>query len=102
MDERFTQANGTHVYTGCELLVKGALESGVSLLTGYPGSPLAEVFDIIQDNAELLKTNGIVRTDSQQRGIEYRAIERFANGGCPRYRVYEKCRLACCFRCTRN
>ena len=60
MDERFTQANGTHVYTGCELLVKGALESGVSLLTGYPGSPIAEVFDIIERNAELLKTNGIV------------------------------------------
>ena len=60
MDERFTQASGTHVYTGCELLVKGALESGVSLLTGYPGSPIAEVFDIIQHNAELLKTNGIV------------------------------------------
>ena len=60
MDERFTQANGTHVYTGCELLVKGALESGVSLLTGYPGSPIAEVFDVIERNAELLKTNGIV------------------------------------------
>ena len=60
MDERFTQANGTHVYTGCELLVKGALESGVSLLTGYPGSPIAEVFDILQRNAQLLKTNGIV------------------------------------------
>ena len=60
MDERFTQASGTHVYTGCELLVKGALESGVSLLTGYPGSPIAEVFDTLQRNAELLKTNGIV------------------------------------------
>ena len=60
MDTRFTQASGTHVYTGCELLVKGALESGVSLLTGYPGSPIAEVFDIIERNAELLKTNGIV------------------------------------------
>ena len=60
MDERFTQASGTHVYTGCELLVKGALESGVSLLTGYPGSPLAEVFDVIERNAELLKANGIV------------------------------------------
>ena len=60
MDERFIQANGTHVYTGCELLVKGALESGVSLLTGYPGSPIAEVFDVIERNAELLKTNGIV------------------------------------------
>ena len=60
MDDRFTQASGTHVYTGCELLVKGALESGVSLLTGYPGSPLAEVFDAIQRNAELLKNNGII------------------------------------------
>ena len=60
MDDRFTQASGTHVYTGCELLVKGALESGVSLLTGYPGSPIAEVFDIIERSAELLKTNGIV------------------------------------------
>ncbi len=60
MDERFTQSNGTNVYTGCELLVKGALESGVSLLTGYPGSPLAEVFDVLQRNADLLKSNGIV------------------------------------------
>lgn len=60
MDDRFTQASGTHVYTGCELLVKGALESGVSLLTGYPGSPLAEVFDTLERNAALLKTNGIV------------------------------------------
>ena len=60
MDERFTQAEGTNVYTGCEMLVKGALESGVSLLTGYPGSPLAEVFDVIQRNAVLLKENGIV------------------------------------------
>ena len=59
-DERFTQAEGTNVYTGCELLVKGALESGVSLLTGYPGSPLAEVFDVIQRNAALFKENGIV------------------------------------------
>ncbi|MCY3740421.1 MAG: 2-oxoacid:acceptor oxidoreductase family protein [Candidatus Poribacteria bacterium] len=60
MDDRFTQASGTHVYTGCELLVKGALESGVSLLTGYPGSPIAEVFDVLQRNAELLKNNGII------------------------------------------
>ena len=60
MDERFTQSTGTNVYTGCELLVKGSLESGVSLMTGYPGSPLAEVFDVLQRNADLLKSNGIV------------------------------------------
>ena len=60
MDERFSQSSGTNVYTGCELLVKGSLESGVSLLTGYPGSPLSEVFDVLQRNSDLLKTNGII------------------------------------------
>ena len=60
MDNRFIQENGTNVYTGCELLVKGALESQVNLLTGYPGSPLAEVFDVIKSNAALLKEHGIL------------------------------------------
>ncbi len=60
MDKRFTQESGTNVYTGCELLVKGALEGQVNLLTGYPGSPLAEVFDVIKSNAALLKEHGIL------------------------------------------
>ena len=60
MDNRFIQENGTNVYTGCELLVKGALEGQVNLLTGYPGSPLAEVFDVIKSNAALLKEHGIL------------------------------------------
>ena len=60
MDDRFSQSKGTNVYTGCELLVKGSLEAGVSLLTGYPGSPLAEVFDVLERNADLLNSNGIV------------------------------------------
>ena len=60
MDDRFTQKSGTNVYTGCELLVKGALEGQVNLLTGYPGSPLAEVFDVMKSNAGLLKEHGIL------------------------------------------
>ena len=60
MDKRFIQESGTNVYTGCELLIKGALESGVSLLTGYPGSPLADVFEVIRRNADLFKERGIV------------------------------------------
>jgi indolepyruvate ferredoxin oxidoreductase len=60
MDDRFTQESGTNVYTGCELLVKGVLEGQVNLLTGYPGSPLAEVFDVIKSNAGLLKEHGIL------------------------------------------
>ena len=60
MEDRFIQESGTNVYTGCELLVKGALEGQVNLLTGYPGSPLAEVFDVMKANAALLKEHGIL------------------------------------------
>ena len=43
IDPRFTQEAGPIVFSGNELLVKGALETegGVHLLTGYPGSPIA-------------------------------------------------------------
>ena len=60
MDERFVQSEGTNVYTGCELIIKGGLESGVGLLTGYPGSPIAEVFDTATRLQELYKQEGIV------------------------------------------
>ena len=60
MDKRLTQDSGANVYTGCELLVKGTLESNVSLITGYPGSPIAEVFDLLESNASLFRDNGIV------------------------------------------
>ena len=60
MDERLIQSSGANVYTGCELLVKGTLESNVSLITGYPGSPIAAVFDLFERNADLFRENGIV------------------------------------------
>src|SRR3989338_9083561 len=60
MDERFAQATGTQAYTGSELLLKGALEGGVALVTGYPGSPLADFFDIPPPRRQLLEESGIV------------------------------------------
>ena len=60
MDQRLIQSSGANVYTGCELLVKGTLESNVSLITGYPGSPVAEVFDVLEHNAGLFREHGIV------------------------------------------
>ena len=38
-DPRFLAESGREVFTGNELLIKGALETegGVHLLTGYPG-----------------------------------------------------------------
>ena len=60
MDPRFLREKGTGIYTGNELIVKGALESGVGEITGYPGSPLAEVFETLENIAELLNEHGIV------------------------------------------
>ena len=49
IDPRFLAESGPQVFTGNELLVKGALEvdGGVHLLTGYPGSPVAGFFDTL-------------------------------------------------------
>lgn len=60
MDERFLKEEGTVVFTGNELLLKGALEAGCSLMTGYPGSPVAEVFDAATENADLLRKHGLL------------------------------------------
>ncbi len=59
IDPRFTQSDGVNVFTGNELLVKGALEAGVSLYSSYPGSPVAETLDVIRANAALFLEHGI-------------------------------------------
>jgi indolepyruvate ferredoxin oxidoreductase len=62
IDPRFTQESGSAIFTGNELLVKGALETtdGVHLMTGYPGSPVAGFFDTLESIGPLLKDNGVV------------------------------------------
>lgn len=60
VDERFRQEAGVQVYRGTKLLLKGALEAGVSLLTGYPGSPVADFFDVPKSRRVLLEELGIV------------------------------------------
>src|ERR1043165_5244974 len=61
IDPRFLVESGTEIFTGSELLLKGCLETpgGVALLTGYPGSPVAGVFDACHDIAGLLAEHGI-------------------------------------------
>src|SRR5258708_5853879 len=60
MDERFLREEGLEVFTGNELILKGGLESRMGLLTGYPGSPVSDVFDAATGIAPLLKKHGIV------------------------------------------
>lgn len=60
VDPRFLKTSGVEAYTGNELLVKGALEAGVGLMTGYPGSPVSDVFDTVSSIAPYLAERGIV------------------------------------------
>lgn len=60
MPSRLFQEDGRNIYTGCELLLKGALEGKANLLTGYPGSPVSEFFDIIERHAPQLKERGVL------------------------------------------
>lgn len=47
------------ILNGNELLVQGALEAGFQLYTGYPGSPLADFFNILHEKKEELLDKGI-------------------------------------------
>ncbi|HRY29317.1 MAG TPA: 2-oxoacid:acceptor oxidoreductase family protein [Elusimicrobiota bacterium] len=60
MDKRFLKEDGMEAFTGNELLLKGALEGGMALMTGYPGSPISEVFDAASSVADLFTERGIV------------------------------------------
>jgi len=60
MDPRFLKEKGTETYTGNELILKGGLEAGMHLLTGYPGSPVADVFEAAANTAPYLKEHGIL------------------------------------------
>lgn len=64
VDPRFLKEDGAEVFTGNELLIKGALEAegGTHLLTGYPGSPIAGFFDAMELVAPLLLEKGIRAT----------------------------------------
>ncbi len=60
MDQRFLKEKGTETFTGNELIVKGGLEAGMNLLTGYPGSPVADVFEAAANITPYLKEKGIL------------------------------------------
>ena len=61
VDPRFLTQAGREIFTGNELLLKGALEveGGVHLLGGYPGSPIAGFFDAMRQIQDLLNDKGI-------------------------------------------
>lgn len=69
MDKRFIKEDGTAPFTGNELILKGALEGGAALITGYPGSPVSEVFDAVSRVSDLLVEKGIVAQMANNEGL---------------------------------
>lgn len=50
---------GYKILNGNELLIQGALEAGFHLYTGYPGSPLADFFNILFEEKDELQKKGV-------------------------------------------
>ena len=69
MDPRFLQESGRQTFTGNELILKVALEAGVALLTGYPGSPVADVFEAVGRIAPYLEKTGVVAQIANNEGL---------------------------------
>jgi indolepyruvate ferredoxin oxidoreductase len=51
--------NNMEILNGNELIIQGALEAGFHLYTGYPGSPLAEYFNILYQRKDEFHSYGI-------------------------------------------
>ncbi|MCK4850810.1 MAG: indolepyruvate ferredoxin oxidoreductase, partial [Phycisphaerae bacterium] len=76
VDPRFLEEEGINIFNGNELLVKGALETpgGVHLLTGYPGSPISEFFDVLTSLKGLLEKHGIRAQISNNEALSIAAV----------------------------
>jgi indolepyruvate ferredoxin oxidoreductase len=51
--------NKIEILNGNELIIQGALEAGFHLYTGYPGSPLADYFNILYERKDEFKKKGL-------------------------------------------
>ena len=49
----------TEILNGNEIIIQGALEAGFHLYTGYPGSPLADYFNILYERKSEFSKKGI-------------------------------------------
>ncbi len=84
VDPRFLKDMGREIFTGNELLVKGALEveGGVHLLTGYPGSPVAGFFDALESIGPLLNEKGVVAKIANNEALSVAMVNGAQMAGC--------------------
>lgn len=59
MDSEVSNIKKVEILNGNELIIQGGLEAGFSLYTGYPGSPLADYFNILYKRKNEFSDYGI-------------------------------------------
>jgi indolepyruvate ferredoxin oxidoreductase len=91
IDPRFLRDAGREIFTGNELLVKGALETegGVHLLTGYPGSPIAGFFDTLSSIGPLLNEKGVVAKIANNEALSVAMVNGAQMVGCRAITVFK-------------
>ena len=84
VDPRFLTSAGPDIFTGSELLLKGALETegGVHLLGGYPGSPIADFFNSMAFIKDLLQEKGIRAVINNNEALAAAALNGSQLAGC--------------------
>ncbi len=84
VDPRFLTGEGLEIFTGNELLIKGALETegGVHLLGGYPGSPVAGFFDTMSSIKDLLNEKGIYAVQNNNEALSAAMLNGTQTIGC--------------------
>ena len=84
IDRRFLTGQGPEIFTGSELLIKGALEAdgGVHLLCGYPGSPIAGFFDTMTQIKDLLSEKGICAVINNNEALAVAMLNGSQVAGC--------------------
>ena len=84
VDPRFLTGEGLEIFTGNELLIKGALETegGVHLLGGYPGSPVAGFFDSMSSIKDLLNEKGIYAVQNNNEALSAAMLNGTQTVGC--------------------
>ncbi|MGB0454762.1 MAG: 2-oxoacid:acceptor oxidoreductase family protein [Bacteriovoracaceae bacterium] len=77
-------ANSIEILNGNELIVQGALEAGFSLYTGYPGSPLADYFNVLFKEKKRLEDLGakVVIANSEANAAAMASGAKQANRDC--------------------
>ena len=77
-DVRFAKDTGREIFTGCELIVKGAMEAegGVQLLAGRPGFPFNDFFKTLQQLGPMLSQNRMIVQPVRDTGQAIQAVHR--------------------------